>query len=229
MNELVVKKNKFDKSLANIDKMAKENKKLPEFQCFQEKTGPFELFNAKVTGAEMNEFAAQVQKNFIILNNKTNMFYKQFTEIYNAFESLDKEYISGIVAAFNQAVEATNKAEDAQKDIKNTIDLLEKTVEKIKEFNNKVSYELSLIDSDNWRENALKHQKELNNLDKKAEEIVALLDSYKSQHKELVNQLNMYKKEKRESTISFRICWITSAVSTLTLIVLILLIVFGVL
>ncbi|MCR5647853.1 MAG: hypothetical protein K6F81_06180 [Acholeplasmatales bacterium] len=224
MNELVVKKNKIDKSLANIDKMAKENKKLHEFERFQEKTGLIK-HNAKVTGAEMNEFAEQVQKNFINLNNKINMYYKQFTEIHNVFESLD----TNIVAAFNKAVEATNKAEDAQKDIDNIADRLEKTVEKIKEFKNKVSHELSLIDSDNWRENALKHQKELNDLDNKAEEIGALIYSYKSQHKELVSQLNMYKKEKKRSTISFRICWITSAISVLTLIVLIILIIFGVL
>lgn len=224
MNEIVVKKNKFEKSLSNIDKMAKENKKLPDFQKFQEKSGPFDLFNNKVTGAEMNNFASQVQKNFIILNDKTNKFYQQFIEIYNAFDSLDKEYISGIVGAFSQAIEATKKAEDAQRDINNTVELLSKTVEKIKEFNNKVSYELSRIDADNWRENALKHQKELEDLDNKATEITYILDSYKNQHNELVAQLEEYKKEKIRTKIAFRICWITTSISLVILLVLIILI-----
>ena len=177
MEKLVVKNQNFEKSINKLDKLSKENEQLPELRTFQEKTGPFKLFSKKVTGQEMNEFGNQIQDNFVLLNERTNKFYKQFIEIYNAFESLDKEYIAGIVGAFNQAIEATKKAEDAQKDIKNTVELIQKAVEKLSEFNKKVSAELSRIDADNWQEKALQHQQELKEIDEKADEIIKTINT----------------------------------------------------
>lgn len=70
----------------------------------------FSLFPKNVTGAQMNEFTSQLQENLIILNDKVNNAYKQFNDVYAAFESLNKEkYITGIVGAFNQADEATKR------------------------------------------------------------------------------------------------------------------------
>ena len=189
MNELVVKKQNFENHVAKLDSLSKQNKKLPELAVFQERTGPFDLFKKRVTGEEMNAFGAQIQDNFIILNEKTNQFYKQFIEIYNAFETLDKEYIAGIVGAFNQAADATKKAEAAQKDIENTVSLLQKAVERMTEFNKKVSSELSIIDCDNWKENAIKHQQELDEIDAKAEYIIKTVDGYKDAHEQLITEL----------------------------------------
>ena len=224
MQEIVAKKDKFKKALAKIDKDAKENKSLPGLTKFEEKTGLFNLFPKKVTGEEMNAFTAKLQDNLLRINEKINAFYAQFSDVYTAFETLDKEYIEGIVGAFNQAIEATKKADDAQKDINKTVEILEKTVEKIKEFNTKVSFELSRIDEDNWRENALKHKNELDGIDAKTEEIAQMLNSYKDQYDDLNRQLNSYKKEKAKySRLLIAVC-ITTGISVLTCIVLIVLI-----
>ena len=226
MKEIVVKKDKFKNALAKIDKDAQKNKNLPGLTKFEEKGGLFNLFPKKVTGEEMNAFTVKLQDNLLKMNEKINAFYQQFSDVYTAFETLDKEYIEGIVGAFNQAIEATKKADDAQKDINNTVEILEKTVEKIKEFNTKVSYELSIIDADNWRENALKHKAELDSIDSKTDEIVQLLNSYKEQYDDLNRQLDSYKKEKkRNSRLLLAVC-IISGVSVITCIVLILLVVF---
>ena len=168
----------------------------------------------------MNAFTAKLQDNLLKMNEKINAFYKQFSDVYTAFETLDKEYIEGIVGAFNQAIEATKKADDAQKDINKTVEVLEKTVEKIKEFNTKVSHELSIIDSDNWRENALKHKNELDSIDSKTEEIVQMLNSYKDQYDDLNKELDSYKKEKKKySRILLAVC-ITTGISIVTCVVL---------
>ena len=135
MEEVVLNKTNFDKQLQKIDELSTENSKLPELKKFQEKLGPFELFSKHVKGEEMNEFANQVQDNFIVLNNRINQSFKQFIEIYKAFDSLDKEYIAGIVASIKQSMEAMKKAELAQQDVNNTIKILEITVSKLKEFN----------------------------------------------------------------------------------------------
>ena len=223
MKELVVKKANFEKSIKAMKKLSNQNKELPELKRFEEKSW---IFKKKVTGEEMNVFAGQVQENLINLNQKTNVFYKQFVEVYDAFESLDKEYIAGIVGAFEQAIEATKKAEDAQKDINATVDLLKITVERIKEFNSKVSSELSIIDSDNWKENALKHQKELDEIDAKADEIIKTINEYKNSHQELMNELSLYRKEVKKYKTNLIISWVVSGLSLIAIIVFIVLFVF---
>lgn len=242
MNEIVVKKDKFKNALSNIEKNAKENKKLPELKKFDENGPLFGLIEKKITAREMNAFSSKLQDNLMKMNNKINAFYKQFTDVYVAFESLDKEYISGIVGAFNQAIEATKKAEDAQKDINNTVEILEKTVEKIKEFNNKVSQELSLIDGENWRNNAVTREKELAELDAKANDILKLIDSYNAQYEELKKEqefykeqyevmnreLESFKEEKKKNSKLLRAFIVISGISLFISILLILIIVIGI-
>lgn len=228
MNEVVVNKTNFDNTIKKMDNLSKENNKLPQLKKFQEKTGPFELFSKHVKGDEMNEFASQVQDNFIALNDRINQCYKQFVEIYNAFDSLDKEYITGIVASFNQAIEATRKADLAQQDINKTVKILETAVTKMKEFNSKVNSELSRIDGVNWKENALKHQNELDEIDKKANEIIITINNYKSQHNELISQLDNYKKEKLETQKMLKFCWISTTCLFVVVLLFIILIVFNV-
>lgn len=223
MNEIVVKKGKFDDALSKIEKASKKNKSLPELAHFAEKGGLFSLFPKNVTGAEMNGFTHQLQENLRILNEKINTLYKQFNDVYAAFESLDKEYIAGIVGAFNQAVEATKKAEDAQKEISKTVEQLQLTVEKMREFNKKVSLEFSRLDSANWKENALKHEQDLKDLDAKAENLTKMLDSYQSQCDSLKDELSTHIKEKARMTRNLRICWITSGVAVVTAVVVVLL------
>ena len=176
MDEIVVKKRKFDDALAKIKKASEENKNLPELAHFEEKGGLLSLFPKNVTGAQMNEFTSQLQANLIVLNEKVNNAYKQFNDVYAAFESLDKEYIAGIISAFNQAVEATKKAEDAQKEINKTVEQLQLTIEKMREFNKMVSLEFSRLDYSNWKENTLKYEHELKDLATKAESITEMLD-----------------------------------------------------
>ena len=146
MSDLVINKKNFDETLKKLENMALDNKQTPEFNKFEENRGGLlKVFPKKVTGEEMNAFADQVKGGFILANQKTNDIYRQLIEIYNAFEYLDKEYIAGILNAFNQAIEATKKAEDAQKDIDSTLDFLKMEVEMDKKNNEEVNDKLEKI------------------------------------------------------------------------------------
>ena len=130
--------------------------------------------------------------------------------------------------AFNQAIEATRKAELAQQDINKTVKILETAVSKMKEFNSKVNSELSRIDGVNWKENALKHQNELDEIDKKANEIIETINNYKSHHNELMIQLINYKKEKLQTQKMLKFCWISTTCLFVVVLLLIIQIVFNV-
>lgn len=193
MDEIVVKKGTFDKALAKLEQSSKENEKITELTKFKEKDGPFYLFPKTVTGKEMNDFTSQLQGNLIVLNDKINKFYVQFVDVYSALESLDKEYISGIVGAFNEAIEARKRADDAQEDVNKTVEQLMITVEKLKEFDENTTQKFNQ------------------------------LDSFKKQCDELQNELVEYKKEKKKTATSITVLSISTIVLAVSLLVLVLL------
>ena len=98
----------------------------------------------------------------------------------------------------------------------------------MKEFNSKVNSELSRIDGVNWKENALKHQNELDEIDKKANEIIETINNYKSHHNELMIQLINYKKEKLQTQKMLKFCWISTTCLFVVVLLLIIQIVFNV-
>ena len=229
MEEIVLKKDKFDGAMLKIESNLKNNKKIAKLDKFDESSGPFGLFPKKITGQEMNIFTTQLQNILLKTNEKINDYYSHFLDVYAALEALDKEYLSGIVGAFNQAVEATKKAEDAQRDIKKTIEALQKVVTKIEDFNSKVNFELCRIDSDNWKENAVEFEKAFGGFGSEIEEMSQTLNLYKNRYEKLKNQLESLKKEERKTKITCLIASIMAGCSALAIIALILLIVFNVL
>ena len=124
------------------------------------------------------------------------------------------------MGAFNEAVKAIKKAEDAQKDVNNTIQLLNDVVEKTNEFNKKVDAEFCRLDSNGWRENALNSQE--GNTNGKS------IDSYEERYHELVNRLEEDKRERIRNTRNLVACWVTTGIALVITITLILLIVFHV-
>lgn len=57
-----------------------------------------------------------------------------FCEVYEALESLDKEYIAGILTAVQGAKHASEEAKAAQKDLSKTVERLIMTIEALKKF-----------------------------------------------------------------------------------------------
>ena len=135
MQELIVQNHNFQKELEQLKSLSKNiptSCTLPEVEI---DGGLFGLGNHKVTGEEFNKQTKLIQKKLIAINETHRNFYKEFATIYKTFDTLDKEYIAGIVAA----IDNTQKA---QQDIKDTIEALKRTVQILKEFKTEVSNQM---------------------------------------------------------------------------------------
>lgn len=120
----------------------------------------------KVTGEELNKFVSKLQNCFIEINERERRVIKEFGQVYETFEALDKGYIQGILISVKSAEEACKQAQDAQKDIDDTINTLQLTITKLKEFKDEVSAYKHLPDIDEfWNEfHVTKHFKDIDKL-----------------------------------------------------------------
>ena len=166
MNEIQILTSK-EISKHNFDKYKNALKRFSEkpdydFEIPSVETDSFLIFDHKVTGEELNDITERIGEHLIEINKNQNELVKEFKVIYNAFESLDKDYIGGILSsiksaeiAFNNSVYAINKAvyaieelQKAQKDIKSTIDIQKKLIKGFVDFQNKLNKNVHLDDID---------------------------------------------------------------------------------
>ena len=190
MNEIKPSKDKFEVSLKKLENCAKGNTEKFQLQKFQEKDSIIGFFDRTVKAHELNNYSIQLQNAFIHLNDRINDFYKQFADVYTTFAVLDKEYIAGIVEDFNQAIEATRKAEAAQADINKTVKSLEKIVTSMLEFKNEVNKKIKAMDDAILGYDIVKHEQELQELEKNGNNILQILETYKNQSTEILDSLN---------------------------------------
>lgn len=140
MQELMVQKHNFEKELKQLKDLSKDiptDCTLPEVEV---DGGFLGLGNHKVTGEEFNKQTKLLQERLISINQTHRNFFKEFETIYKTFDTLDKEYIAGIVAT----IDNTQKA---QQDIKDTIEALKKTILLLKEFKTEVSNQIVEINT----------------------------------------------------------------------------------
>ena len=112
-----------------------------------------------VTGEEVNRLILNIEKSLIDVNNNITPLYGEFIKVYNTFDELDKEYIQGILGAVrsaniaskqakdasDKALRALGKAENAQNDIKKTLEALQITVTALKKFKESTTAKLNLL------------------------------------------------------------------------------------
>ena len=175
----IIKPHKFEVSKNKIHSLSKSVSNV-SLQRFPTEGSIFSWNDHNITGNEANTLlVSPLQSALISQNSSIRSLFNIADEVYNALESLDKEYIQGIIAAVksaeiasdqaktastkantasNQALEASRKALDAstkattaQADIERTIKALQATVRILKEFKEKVTKDLSSIASLNTR------------------------------------------------------------------------------
>lgn len=111
--------------------------------------GLISLFNGhKVTGDELNKLVIKLQSCFAEINERDRKVIKEFGQVYETFEALDKGYIQGILIGVRSAERASQEAKDAQKDINDTIKALQITINKLKEFKSEINQYAHLKDID---------------------------------------------------------------------------------
>ena len=128
MGKILIKKHKFEDAKEKIKIFSKNLPSNPCFDRVEIDGGLFGLGDHKVTGSEMNTFIGKVQDKFTSVNFSLRNIISEFKEVYNAFDFLDGEYISGIIGSIESAKEASQQASKAQANIKVTVENLKKTV-----------------------------------------------------------------------------------------------------
>ena len=174
-NEIVIKKHKFLKAKENIKKFSNELPKVVELNKFETSGTILGFTDHNVTGDEMNNFVAELQKIIAFDKSIDIKIIDKFNEVYLALEALDSEYVPAILTAIKsteessfQAKEASNQALKAQSDIKKVIEQLKRHIEILRTFKDKIEklehiYEIDDIwdgltdNSDNFKKLSAKY------------------------------------------------------------------------
>lgn len=134
MDELI-RPHDFEEAKEHIQTFANNTSACTDLDRVSTSGGLFGWFEHNVTGAELNKVTGQVQDHLVRINELQKSFISEFGQVYKALESLDSEYIKGILIAVkgaqessDQAKRASEKAQKAQTDISKTIEGQKKVI-----------------------------------------------------------------------------------------------------
>lgn len=107
MNEMMIKRHSFDLAKNRLKEFSERTEAELEIDKVETDGGFLGLGDHKVTGYELNRRLETIQGHFIAVNTTNNKVIKEFREIYNALDALDRDYIASIVANV-KAIEKTS-------------------------------------------------------------------------------------------------------------------------
>lgn len=159
MNKIVIKKHNFELAKNRLKEFTEKKEAELAIDMVRTDGGFLGLGNHKVTGYELNDRIETIQNHLIDINTINNKTIKEFREIYNALDALDKDYMTSIVASV-KAIEKTsndvrtqqgvlsqhnsklqeqqNKLNAHQVEIDKIVDNIKKTVSALKSFKEKI-------------------------------------------------------------------------------------------
>lgn len=209
-SELVINTHNFEDKKNEMKVFAQNMPQEIELSEFKTRGGLFNWGNHSVTGTEMNNFTAEIQKHLIESNKRDSEIASQFNNVYETFEYLDKDYIQKILISIKASEKANKKADNA-------IKALKLTTTKLSEFKSNVEAIEHLYDIDNmwdycqkWQETISLLTNSIQNINScntehthEIENIKKALESTKEQTFDLLNQLNKHI-EKLNTVIDFK-------------------------
>lgn len=157
--ELVIKTHNFEDAKRRLKEVSE--KKPEEFEIGLVKFKDKFLFlegDHKVTGKEFNDRIIAIQQHLINLHTKTYENNKEFGEVYNALEALDKDYIAVILTSIN-AIEEVSK--HMREEIDTIKEVQKKTLENLQKFKQELKMDIDEISN----ESQMRH-KEVSSLSK---------------------------------------------------------------
>lgn len=162
-----IKRHNFELAKNRLKSFSENTAEEINFMDVQEST--LFVFDHRVTGKEFKDQLEVIQKNFMSTNEISNKIIKEFRAIYDALDTLDRDYILSIVANV-KAIEKTSDdirkqqtvlrehnekllnqqslLDDHQIEIKKTVDNISKIVEVLKNFKEKLDIYKHLVDID---------------------------------------------------------------------------------
>ncbi len=157
--ELVIKTHNFEDAKRRLKEVSE--KKPEEFEIGLVELKDKFLFlegDHKVTGKEFNDRIIAIQQHLINLHTKTYENNKEFGEVYNALEALDKDYIAVILTSIN-AIEEVSK--HMREEIDTIKEVQKKTLENFQKFKQELKMDIDEISN----ESQMRH-KEVSSLSK---------------------------------------------------------------
>ncbi len=131
----------------------------------------------------MNRLVTELQSCFAEINERDRKVIKEFGQVYETFEALDKGYIQGILIGVESAKHASEEAKAAQKDADDAIKALQITISKLKQFKDEVNRHKHLKDIDEmWSD--------VHRIDGQIEEISEKVDTYEPQIEALSKKID---------------------------------------
>ena len=174
----MVKKHNFTKSIQQIEEFGKMATKEIEITPVQTE-GTFIPFNDhNVTGDELNDVITEIQEHLIEVNKLQIKFVREFSNVYDAFNYLDKDYIDAInnnihtigvvsnqaLTASRQANEAAIQAQMANKNVEAALDTQKKIVDTLCIFKADIDKIKHIWNIDEIWENTEDARKKINKL-----------------------------------------------------------------
>ena len=157
--ELVIKTHNFEDAKRRLKEVSE--KKIEGFEINIVGTKDKFLFlegDHKVTGKEFNDRIIAINQHLTNLHTKTYENNKEFGEVYNALEALDKDYIAVILTSINAT-------EEVSKHTKEEIDTIKEVQKKILEKFQKLKQELKINIDEISNESQIRY-KEVSSLSK---------------------------------------------------------------
>ena len=148
-----------------------------------------------MTGYELNRSLETIQEHFITVNTTNNQVIREFREVYNALDTLDKDYIASIIANVKSIEKTSNdvrkqqgtlkqhheklenqqvKLDAHQTEIEKTMSSISKVVSALSNFRNKLEGYAHLDDIDQMWD-------DLDNCRKNLEEVNSTIQTYRSE------------------------------------------------
>jgi len=218
MNEIAIKQHSFEiaknrlKDFSEKTEADLEITSVPTDSCFG-------IFDYKVTGEDLNKKLSVIQGHFVAVNETNNKIIREFREIYNALDVLDKDYITSIVANV-KAIEKTsndvriqqnilkqhneklenqqNKLDMHQVEINKSVESISKIVSALKIFKDKLEEYRHLNDIDQiWRD-IENHSSILAESKRKEEQFLINLKTIEIANNDIIKQQDTLKKEKEK-------------------------------
>ena len=150
--ELVIKTHNFEDAKRRLKEVSE--KKPEEFEIGLVKLKEKFWFlegDHKVTGKEFNDRIIAINQHLTNLHTKTYENNKEFGEVYNALEALDKDYIAVILTSINAI-------EEVSKHMREEIDTIKEVQKKILENFQKFKQELKMDIAEISNESQMRHK-----------------------------------------------------------------------
>ena len=191
-----IDKHNFEESYSSIVTL-RLDASIPELQGFTEKDW---IFPHNITGEEINVFVKDVQENLKRINERTTKTIREIENVYKVFETLDRDYLNGIVLSIKAAEKAVKDAEKAQGDIDETIETLEMTVVTLNEFVSRIDSFEHLNDIDDmWKDiDSIKDYKRVvhRDINEIREQTNSTIKEYNDKQTKMISDNKLYIDEK---------------------------------